>query len=211
MEIRRKVFSLLEDENGEERYYSTTEFALSSNEDYNEKIFSKDEKYSRMSRKDRRQLRKDLKKEGLTYQDRTDIISRSRQFKPNLERYIAAVEGDEDAREAGYKDLRKSGMTSGGVLGAYYGGALGNSIAGTSGAGIGAGLGAAAGVGIGYGASKLYENQARKHRDEKRYATEFAINADKDRVALGKMTPKEFKEKWGGGYWSKNPKNKKKD
>ena len=42
MEIRRKLFSLIEDENGEERYYSTTEFSL-LDEDYdynNEKLFS---------------------------------------------------------------------------------------------------------------------------------------------------------------------------
>lgn len=40
MEIRRKVFSLLEDENGEERYYSTTEFEVSYDEETNEKLFS---------------------------------------------------------------------------------------------------------------------------------------------------------------------------
>lgn len=42
MEIRRKLFSVIEDENGEERYYSTTEFSL-YNEDYDydeEKLFS---------------------------------------------------------------------------------------------------------------------------------------------------------------------------
>ena len=41
MEIRRKLFSLLEDENGEEKYYSTTEFRL-YNESYEEgeKLFS---------------------------------------------------------------------------------------------------------------------------------------------------------------------------
>lgn len=38
MEIRRKVFSLLEDEKGEERSYSTNEFELESQE--NEKLFS---------------------------------------------------------------------------------------------------------------------------------------------------------------------------
>jgi hypothetical protein len=45
MEIRRRVFSLLEDENGEERYYSTTEFELEFDEETGEKLFSeKDEK-----------------------------------------------------------------------------------------------------------------------------------------------------------------------
>lgn len=39
MEIRRKVFSLLQDENGEERYYSTNEFELSYSEE-GEKTFS---------------------------------------------------------------------------------------------------------------------------------------------------------------------------
>jgi len=42
MEIRRKLFSVIEDENGEERYYSTTEFSL-LDEDYNyddERLFS---------------------------------------------------------------------------------------------------------------------------------------------------------------------------
>ena len=42
MEIRRKVFSIAEDENGEERYYSTTEFSLyDESYDYDEeKLFS---------------------------------------------------------------------------------------------------------------------------------------------------------------------------
>lgn len=40
MEIRRKVFSLLEDENGEERYYSTTEFEMDYDWETGEKYFS---------------------------------------------------------------------------------------------------------------------------------------------------------------------------
>lgn len=45
MEIRRKVFSLLEDENGEERYYSTTEFEMDYDWETGEKYFSeKDDK-----------------------------------------------------------------------------------------------------------------------------------------------------------------------
>ena len=43
MEIRRKLFSIIEDENGEERYYSTTEFSLLDENDYgydDEKLFS---------------------------------------------------------------------------------------------------------------------------------------------------------------------------
>lgn len=43
MEIRRKVFSLLQDENGEERYYSTNEFELSYDEETGEKMFSEKE------------------------------------------------------------------------------------------------------------------------------------------------------------------------
>ncbi len=46
MYIRRKVFSLLQDEYGEERYYSTTEFTL---QDAEERIFvSKAEKEAKM-------------------------------------------------------------------------------------------------------------------------------------------------------------------
>ena len=40
MEIRRKVFSLLEDERGEERFYSTNEFELIPDQEENEKLFS---------------------------------------------------------------------------------------------------------------------------------------------------------------------------
>lgn len=40
MFIRRKVFSLLQDQNGEERYYSTTEFV---NEGAEERYYSEDE------------------------------------------------------------------------------------------------------------------------------------------------------------------------
>ncbi len=43
MEIRRKVFSLLQDENGEERYYSTNEFEISYDEETGEKMFSEKE------------------------------------------------------------------------------------------------------------------------------------------------------------------------
>ncbi len=43
MEIRRKVFSLLEDENGEERYYSTNEFEIEFDEETGEKLFSEAE------------------------------------------------------------------------------------------------------------------------------------------------------------------------
>ena len=43
MEIRRKVFSLLQDENGEERYYSTNEFEMSFDEETGEKLFSEKE------------------------------------------------------------------------------------------------------------------------------------------------------------------------
>ena len=50
MEIRRKVFSLLEDENGEERYYSTTEFELEFDEETGEKLFSEKEEKSGMSK-----------------------------------------------------------------------------------------------------------------------------------------------------------------
>lgn len=43
MEIRRKAFSLLQDENGEERYYSTTEFEIGFDEETGEKLFSEKE------------------------------------------------------------------------------------------------------------------------------------------------------------------------
>lgn len=43
MEIRRKVFSLLQNENGEERYYSTNEFEISYDEETGEKMFSEKE------------------------------------------------------------------------------------------------------------------------------------------------------------------------
>ena len=47
MEIRRKVFSLLEDENGEERLYSTTEFEIEFDEETGEKMFSEKEGMSK--------------------------------------------------------------------------------------------------------------------------------------------------------------------
>jgi hypothetical protein len=50
MEIRRKVFSLLEDENGEERYYSTTEFEMEFDEETGEKMFSEKEEKKGMSK-----------------------------------------------------------------------------------------------------------------------------------------------------------------
>ena len=45
MYIRRKVFSLLQDETGEERYFSTTDFEISG--DAEERIFSKKNKKKR--------------------------------------------------------------------------------------------------------------------------------------------------------------------
>ncbi len=50
MEIRRKVFSLLQDENGEERYYSTTEFEMEFDEETGEKMFSEKEEKNGMSK-----------------------------------------------------------------------------------------------------------------------------------------------------------------
>jgi len=47
MEIRRKVFSLLEDESGEERLYSTTEFEIEFDKETGEKMFSEKEGMSK--------------------------------------------------------------------------------------------------------------------------------------------------------------------
>ena len=54
MYIRRKVFSLLQDENGEERYFSTTDIVL---EDEEERLFSlvEDEEYLEQKEFGRRQ------------------------------------------------------------------------------------------------------------------------------------------------------------
>ena len=205
MEIRRKVFSLLQDESGEEKYYSTTEFELSWDEE-GEKLFSE---RKRISHKERRQLRKELKNEGLTRSERSEIVYLSRAKKKDLEDDIKRLEGDEEEREKGYKKAKKAIQIINGATLAATGAVNGAAAGGIKGAIAGGTVGAAAGAGLGTIIANKAIKESRKHRDDKRYAAESEMRADKEKVALRKMSPKEFREKWGGGYYSKDPKEKK--
>lgn len=156
MYIRRKVFSLLQDENGEERYFSTTDITL---EDAEQRIFSLNE----YDEEEQREYA-DKKKEGkLTLGDKISIaLNKHLTTKKDKEAAIEALE------KGKYGKLAKQS--------AKYGAA-------------GAG-GAAAGAGIGGALSKV-NRKISGHAQ-----TSAKMEADRIKVAAGKMTKEEFIKKW---------------
>jgi len=178
----------------EEVYYSGIEDGY----DYAQKEFAE----KTTTRKERKELVKAIKKEKLSKEDLESILARARMAKSTNEDVIKANEGDKEAAKRlinrDKKILRVGSAATGGVSGAIMG-----STAGPKGALIGAGVGTAAGLAIGHLAGKGAEKQQKKHGNDKRYETDNKISDDYSRVALGKMTPKEFKDKWGGGFYSK--------
>lgn len=184
MYIRRKVFSLLQDETGEERYFSTTDVTLENEE---ERTFSVAEDAESLEEKDFSDKKKEEDDEPkLTTSDKINIkLNKALTTKKDREAFVEAYE---DGKQAAKYAAIGSGI-SGGILGAVVGGKKGAAI----GAGIGAVSGAAgsyAGTRAGVALNKL----ARKHSGSLDTKTKLAV--DRVKVADGKMTKEEFAKKW---------------
>lgn len=186
MYIRRKVFSLLQDETGEERYFSTTDVTLENEE---ERTFSVAEDAESLEEKDFSDKKKEEDDEPkLTTSDKINIkLNKALTTKKDREAFEDGKSHKYGKQAAKYAAIG-SGI-SGGILGAVVGGKKGAAI----GAGIGAVSGAAgsyAGTRAGVALNKL----ARKHSGSLDTKTKLAV--DRVKVADGKMTKEEFAKKW---------------
>lgn len=178
MYIRRKVFSLLQDETGEERYFSTTDVTLENEE---ERTFSVAEDAESLEEKDFSDKKKEEDDEPkLTTSDKINIkLNKALTTKKDREAFVEAFEDGKShkyGKQAAKYAAIGSGI-SGGILGAAAGGKKGAaaSYAGTR-----------AGVAL----NKL----ARKHSGSLDTKTKLAV--DRVKVADGKMTKEEFAKKW---------------
>lgn len=169
MYIRRKVFSLLQDETGEERYFSTTDVTLENEE---ERTFSVAEDAESLEEKDFSDKKKEEDDEPkLTTSDKINIkLNKALTTKKDREAFVEAFE---DGRSHKY-----------GKQAAKYA-AIGAGIGAVSGA-----AGSYAGTRVGVALNKL----ARKHSGNLDTKTKLAV--DRVKVADGKMTKEEFAKKW---------------
>lgn len=179
MYIRRKVFSLLQDETGEERYFSTTDVTLENEE---ERTFSVAEDAESLEEKDFSDKKKEEDDEPkLTTSDKINIkLNKALTTKKDREAFVEAFE-DGKSHKYGKQAAKYAAIGSG-----ISGGILGAVVGGKKGAAIGAGIGAVSGVAL----NKL----ARKHSGSLDTKTKLAV--DRVKVADGKMTKEEFAKKW---------------
>lgn len=105
MEIRRKVFSRLQDENGEEKLYSTNEFELSYSEE-GEKMFSAVGEAIKVSAEEIKGAAKGLFKKGI----KRKVATTS---KGKAVRYIDAKTGKLVSIKGQNAKLNKLGLTKG--------------------------------------------------------------------------------------------------
>lgn len=178
MYIRRKVFSLLQDETGEERYFSTTDVTLENEE---ERTFSVAEDAESLEEKDFSDKKKEEDDEPkLTTSDKINIkLNKALTTKKDREAFVEAYE-DGKSHKYGKQAAKYAAIGSG-----ISGGILGAVVGGKKGAAIGAGIGAVSGVAL----NKL----ARKHSGSLDTKTKLAV--DRVKVADGKMTKEEFAKK----------------
>lgn len=186
MYIRRKVFSLLQDETGEERYFSTTDVTLENEE---ERTFSVAEDAESLEEKDFSDKKKEEDDEPkLTTSDKINIkLNKALTTKKDREAFVEAYE-DGKSHKYGKQAAKYAAIGSGiggGILGAAVGGKKGAAIGAVSGA-----AGSYAGTRAGVALNKL----ARKHSGSLDTKTKLAV--DRVKVADGKMTKEEFAKKW---------------
>ena len=183
MYIRRKVFSLLQDETGEERYFSTTDVTLENEE---ERTFSVAEDAESLEEKDFSDKKKEEDDEPkLTTSDKINIkLNKALTTKKDREAFVEAFE-DGKSHKYGKQAAKYAAIGSGiggGILGAA---AIGAGIGAVSGA-----AGSYAGTRAGVALNKL----ARKRSGSLDTKTKLAV--DRVKVADGKMTKEEFAKKW---------------
>lgn len=182
MYIRRKVFSLLQDETGEERYFSTTDVTLENEE---ERTFSVAEDAESLEEKDFSDKKKEEDDEPkLTTSDKINIkLNKALTTKKDREAFVEAYE---DGKSHKYgKQAAKYAAIGSGIGGGIQGAAIGAGIGAVSGA-----AGSYAGTRAGVALNKL----ARKHSGSLDTKTKLAV--DRVKVADGKMTKEEFAKKW---------------
>lgn len=178
MYIRRKVFSLLQDETGEERYFSTTDVTLENEE---ERTFSVAEDAESLEEKDFSDKKKEEDDEPkLTTSDKINIkLNKALTTKKDREAFVEAYE-DGKSHKYGKQAAKYAAIGSG-----ISGGILGAAVGGKKGA-----AGSYAGTRAGVALNKL----ARKHSGSLDTKTKLAV--DRVKVADGKMTKEEFAKKW---------------
>lgn len=169
MYIRRKVFSKLQTEDGQERYFSTTEFTLMSEAEQREFSKKDDDDEPNLSRSDRKAI------ERIKKSNTADMIQ-------------DAWKGDKNAQK---RVLKRNHVSKSTAIGAGIGAGVGLlRKKGVIGSLIHAGAGAGAGALVG----NLTDPKSSKYdkKDEK-------IDRQHDRalVASGKMSKKDFVKKWG--------------
>ena len=182
MYIRRKVFSLLQDETGEERYFSTTDVTLENEE---ERTFSVAEDAESLEEKDFSDKKKEEDDEPkLTTSDKINIkLNKALTTKKDREAFVEAYE---DGKSHKYgKQAAKYAAIGSGIGGGKKGAAIGAGIGAVSGA-----AGSYAGTRAGVALNKL----ARKHSGS--LDTKAKLAVDRVKVADGKMTKEEFAKKW---------------
>lgn len=178
MYIRRKVFSLLQDETGEERYFSTTDVTLENEE---ERTFSVAEDAESLEEKDFSDKKKEEDDEPkLTTSDKINIkLNKALTTKKDREAFVEAYE-DGKSHKYGKQAAKYAAIGNG-----IGGGILGAAVGGKKGA-----AGSYAGTRAGVALNKL----ARKHSGSLDTKTKLAV--DRVKVADGKMTKEEFAKKW---------------
>lgn len=190
MYIRRKVFSLLQDETGEERYFSTTDVTL---ENEKERTFSVAEDAESLEEKDFSDKKKEEDDEPkLTTSDKINIkLNKALTTKKDREAFVEAYE-DGKSHKYGKQAAKYAAIGSG-----IGGGILGAAVGGKKSAAIGAGIGAVSGAAGSYAGTRAgvaLNKLARKHSGSLDTKTKLAV--DRVKVADGKMTKEEFAKKW---------------
>lgn len=185
MYIRRKVFSLLQDETGEERYFSTTDVTLENEE---ERTFSVAEDAESLEEKDFSDKKKEEDDEPkLTTSDKINIkLNKALTTKKDREAFVEAYE-DGKSHKYGKQAAKYAAIGSG----------IGAAVGGKKGAAIGAGIGAVSGAAGSYAGTRAgvaLNKLARKHSGSLDTKTKLAV--DRVKVADGKMTKEEFAKKW---------------
>lgn len=189
MYIRRKVFSKLQTEEGQEKYFSTTEFTLMSEAEQRE--FSK--------KKESEPKEEEEKEPKLAREDRKEIRRYGRKWnKKSAELRKKALEGDEDAQKKIVKRAYKKGMIGMGALGATAGALVGaNDGKAAKGAAIGGAVGTGLGAAIATGVKSSWKHKKKIESRNPQAKIDGKIDHDRIAVSRGEMTKKEFVKKWG--------------
>lgn len=218
MYIRRKVFSSFIDENGEEKYFSTTEFtderfySCCDECDDTKKV---EKKHNTRVKKEERKYSEDGEKK-MRWGDKQNIKRLKKMYEKDeniKEAHKKQYDDDPEVRKQGDKEVMKKGLKSvaktTGILvpaSAVAGYGLSRGIfkegkkealkTGGKMALVSAG-GAAAGAGLGAGAMALDNKLRNKRVKEGKLSEDDNRIKDQIKTAAGEMTEEEYTNKWG--------------